>query len=279
MEVTLKEIAMTFILFLLVLGTAIALGQVRITGMGKTISQLQNESALKDKTIEEQKGLYEKLTLQEQNVQSVLDSKDPQIKELEAQLKATKQQALTATQVALTWKKAYEGAAKATQSTVSSPSAVTTGPSSSGTTSLSRERVDFNQTYDFLGVTGYTMTNPPEAYLKIQQLRPLKLTLAVTQDSTKAWHTYVTSSEENVQPEVTVTAVNPFMEDPKWYERISLKSDVGLGSTSGGAGVLLGLGATLDVGKFTVGPAAWVTVSDRVDKYLGVMAGWRPFAH
>src|SRR5580692_4364441 len=105
MEVTLKETAVTFILFLLVLGTAIALGQVRIAGMGKTISQLQNEAALKDKTIEEQKGLYEKLTLQEQNVQSVLDSKDPQIKELEAQLKATKQQALTATQVALTWKK------------------------------------------------------------------------------------------------------------------------------------------------------------------------------
>ena len=64
MEVTLKETAVTFILFLLVLGTAIALGQVRIAGMGKTISQLQNEAALKDKTIEEQKGLYEKLTLQ-----------------------------------------------------------------------------------------------------------------------------------------------------------------------------------------------------------------------
>jgi cell division protein FtsL len=241
----------------------------------KLTVDLQNQLAAKDKTLEEQKGLYTKLTLQESNVQSVLDSQDKQIQELKEQLKSSGQQLLDATQTSLTWRHAYEGIAKSTQSTVVSPP---TGPGSTGTgTSVSRARVDFDETFDYIGVTGYTLTNPPEAYLKLTQLRPLKLTVASAQDKTGAWHTYVTSSETNVQADIVVSAVNPYLEEPKWYEKLALRGDLGVGSTSAGAGVLFGLGATYEVGRFDVGPAAWLTVTDRVDKYLGVMVGYHPF--
>src|SRR5579872_1178800 len=67
----------------------------------KQIIDLQNQAALKDKTIEEQKGLYEKLTVQTNNVQNLLNSKDTQIAELEAQAKKDDEQLSNATSISL----------------------------------------------------------------------------------------------------------------------------------------------------------------------------------
>jgi hypothetical protein len=233
---------------------------------------LQNQLASKDKELQEAPGLYAKLALQE--AKPILDQKDAQIQELQRQLKQTGDSLLDATQLKLTWQKAYEGLAKASQSQVSGqPSSHQTG----STTTQSRDRVDFSETFDNMEVTGYTMTNPPEAYLKLAQLRPLKLTVAVAQTKDGAWRTYVTSSEQNVRPDIQVTSVNPYLIETKWYEKLAVRADLGVGSTSAGAGVLLGVGATFEIGRFDVGPAVWLSVTDRADKFAGVMVGWHPF--
>lgn len=228
---------------------------------------LQNQLASKDKTIEEQKGLYEKLALQESNVENVLNSKDKQIQELEAQLKSTGQQLETATSTSVYWKKAYEG--------VTEVSEKETPPE--GSNKSPRIEVDFKRDFGYIGVHGWCKTNPAEGWVFVENLRPLKLTVALSQDKSKAWHSYVTSSEENVAADITVSAVDPYILQPKWYEKLAVRGDFGVGTTDSGTGLLLGLGATMEIGRFDVGPAVWVGISNRVDRYLGAMVGFHPF--
>lgn len=237
----------------------------------KRITQLQNEMAAKDKTIEVQKGLYTKLTIQSENVKSFLDQKDQQVKALEEQIKKQKQDLLSASTVVASWKKAYEGLAKATQTEVPPDPAK---PELGGKT---RQKVDFHQDFGYIGVDGWTLTNPAQAWVRVKQNRPLKLTLAISQDKDKVWHTYATSSEENVGVDIQVTAVNPFLLRPKWYEKIGVAIDLGMGTNRGGLGALVGVGLNYQIKQFTIGPHVWLGINDIVDKYYGVAFQWRPF--
>lgn len=230
---------------------------------------LQNQLALRDKTIEEKNGLYEHLAISSSGVIGQLDESNAQVKALKEQLKKSGEQLDNATSVALNWKKAYEGVANATQSTVPSTD---TSPSAA-----SRIRVDFNENWGYISAKGYTLTSPPEAFVHVQQDRPLKLTVALSQDKTGAWHSYTTSSEDNVNADITVSAVNPSLRNERWYERIGVAADLGIGSQSTGAALLLGVGATLQIGQFDVGPSIWMTVSDHADKFYGASMVWHPW--
>ncbi len=235
----------------------------------KRITQLQNEMAEKDTTIEVQKGLYTKLTVQSENVKGVLDQKDVQVKELENQINKQKQQLLDATTLVASWKKAYEGVANATETTVP--------PDPKKPLEATREKVDFHQDFGYVKVDGWTLTKPPQAWVRVSQGRPLKLTLALSQDSARAWHTYATSSEENIGVDIQVTAVNPYILQPKWYEKIGIAIDLGMGTNRGGLGALAGLGLNYQIKQFTIGPHVWLGINDTVDKYYGIAFEWRPF--
>jgi hypothetical protein len=236
---------------------------------------LQNAAASTAKTIETANGVYEKLTLQLASVQSVVDSKDPQIKELEAEVQKNHEQISDATSVSLYWKQKYQSAINVTQTTVPA-----VPPSASSLGSAERIKVSFTHDFGPYHVEGYTLTNPAYGWLTLSQLQPLKLTMAVTQDKTGAWHSYVTSSDNNTQADILVSAVNPNLRTPHWYEKLALQVDLGLGSTSGGAGVLTGIGGSYDFGsqgQFSLGPKAWLTVSNHVDTFYGLNFGWHPF--
>lgn len=232
----------------------------------KSIIDLQNQIAERDKTIEIQKGVNHKLTTQLDDVNDLLNGKDEQVKLLLSELKKRKEEVLTATTFAAKWKAAYEAEVKAHQTEVPG-----TNPDTK------RTKIDFEKDWGYISVKGYTLSDPPEAWIKVQQNRPLKMTLAISQDKEMRWHTYVTSSEENVGIDVVVSGVNPWLLTPKWYERIGLNTNVGLGSNQGGLGALLGLGVDYQIGKFSLGPAMWFGISDRVDRFYGATLSWRPF--
>lgn len=250
----------------LVLGAGFVLKQ---RAYEKRILELQNEAAAKDKTIEVQKNLYTKLSLQSNDVKGTLDQKDAQVKELEDQIKKQKQQLLDATSVSVQWKKAYEGlASNATETTV---------PPGEKPGDKQREKVDFHQDFGYIGVDGWTLTNPAQAWVRVKQNRPLKITLAMSQDSNKAWHTYASSSEDNVGIDIQVTAVNPNVLQPKWYENIGLLTSVGGGTNQMGGAFLVGEAITYKFRQFTLGPSIWLGINNRVDKYYGLVFEWRPF--
>lgn len=240
----------------------------------KRIAKLQNDMAEKDKTIEIQKGLYTRLTVQTEGIKDTLDKKDEQVKSLLDQVKKQKQELLTATSVVVQWKKAYESLATATQTTV--PADPMKLPKD-GEATVNREKVDFHKDFGYLNVDGWTLTNPPQAWIRVSQGRPLKITLALSQDKEKKWHTYATSSEENIGVDISVTSVNPHMLSPKWYENIGIVTGLGVGTNQSGLGALFSVGLNYRIKQFSIGPQVWLGLNDVVDKYYGVNFEYRPF--
>lgn len=225
--------------------------------------ELLNQIAFKDKTVEEGKGTYTKLELQLQNVQSVLDQKSVQVQDLEAQVKKDGQDIQSATSVSLKWKQAYEASVAASQSTV---------PPQNG--QPERKRVDFSQDFGYIHTTGYTLTDPAYAWLKLEQTKPLTLTMAVTQGKDKTWRAYVTSSDSNMSADIVVSAVNPDINTIRWYERLSVIGQIGVGSS----GVLAGAGLGLQLNRFDFGPSVWASVTDKASVFYGLHVAWHPFA-
>ena len=237
-------------------------GAVKKHNYEKQILQLQNQIATSSKTVEDQKVLYEKLTVQTGDLKDLLNLKDTQIQELNNQINKDKDQLVSVTTAVSAWKKAYEGLANATQSTIPP----------TGVNVATRERVDFDKNFGYIEASGYTETNPPEAYVKVQQNRPLKFTVAVAQNKDKSWKTYATSSEDNVFVDIQVAGVNPLALEPRWYEKLDLNSQLGVGS-----GVLAGVGLGIGISRFTVGPNMWITTGTSVNKFYGINVTWHPF--
>lgn len=256
----------------LIFAGAIIFAAVKKNSYEKQITELQNQVALNAKTIEVGKGLYEKATLQLTDLKSAMDSKDAQVKELEAQISKGKEDLLDATSLTVSWKHAYESVATATETHIAA-----SGPSSTPSSLPGRTRVDFTKDFGYIGVTGYTLTDPAEAWVSVKQNRPLKMVLAISQSKDKSWHTYVTSSEDNVQPDISVAAVNPYFFDAHWYEKIGITSALAAGPTSRGAGLLIGIGVTYKVSHFDFGPAFFLDVTDGLGKYFGATFAWHPF--
>jgi len=234
----------------------------------KELARLRNEAASKDQTIEIQKGLYTKLVIESDNIKSLLDSKDLQIKELLGQVKKNDEDLLTANQLVVQWKKAYEGLATANQTHVEP-----TQPGQPG-----RDRVSFNKDFGMIGVKGYTLTNPAEAWVSVNQLKPLKITVAVTEDKNHQWHSYATSSDENTAVDIALSGVNPYILEPKWYEKVQFNAVLAGGNTQNGFGGLVGLGVSYKIKQFDVGPAAFLGIGTTVSPYFGATFAWRPFA-
>ena len=232
-------------------------GGVKSCSYERELTSLRNAVAEKDHTVEVQAGVYRKLAVEHEQLQSLLDSKDIQVKLLTDELKKSGETLLTANTLALQWKKAYEGLASATQHDESS----------------GRIQVDFSKDFGYIGVDGWTKTNPAEAYVKVQQKRPLRVTLVVGQKDDRAWESHVTSSEENVGIDIRLAGVNPKMLQAKWYEKVGGTLDLGVGGT----GFLGAVGLSYEFGKFELGPKVWLTAGNNFGISYGAGVTWHPW--
>jgi len=264
MELSPKTLGITGGVVLLLFIVLAGVMTIKKNSYESRITELQNAVAQRDVTIETQKGVFQKLTLQSKDLSSLLDSKDEQIQLLQKELKKGKEELLTANSLVVRWKKAYEAQVAGHQTEV--PPVVPGG--------IVRKKVEFEKDFGYIGVSGFTLTDPPEATLKVQQNRPLKLSVAVSQDKDGTWKSRATSSEENMAIDITLAAVNPWLLEPRWYENIGLSVDLG-----GGTGFLAGVGASYKIGKFEVGPKGWFTIGGGgVGGFVGAQLLWHPFA-
>lgn len=227
------------------------------------VRDLQNQVAQRDKTIEVQKDVYAKLTLQVDDLKTSIDTSTAEGKRLADEVAKTKGELVTVTNTLVQLKKQVaEG--KGTQTDV--PGGKPGDPA--------RKRVDFAKDFGFAGVTGFTLTDPPEYHLELGQgSRPLKLALALTQQKDRSWRTLVTSSDSNVAVDIGVTAVNPLVLEPKWYEGLKLTADLGFGS----GGALGGVGASFKLGQFDLGPKVWGVTTGGGHTFYGGGVSWAPF--
>lgn len=256
--------------FFLIVGALII--HFQIASYQRRISDLQNQIAQKDKTIELNNGTFEKLTQTNGDLKSFLDENDKQLKELKKQLDQKNAEVLSVTQTSIKWKKAYESFASASQTEVK------TDDQAGKKEERIREKVDFSKNFGIISVNGYTLTDPPEAYVKVQQERPLKLTLTVSQNSDGTWTSYATSSDENTQIDIGLSAVNPYSFSPRWYEKIGISGGISIGTDLSGLGLLSSLSLSYRLQKFSLGPKIDVLLTDRVSKFYGFQMTWYPFA-
>jgi hypothetical protein len=232
------------------------------------LAELRNAVASRDATIETSVGVFQRLAMEHGNLSVALDIKDAQVKSLVEDLKKNHEELLVANTLSIKWKKAYEGMANAEYS-----------HEDGGTPdSQDRDVVAFHKDFGYIFVYGYTKTNPVEAYIKLEQRRPLRLTMVVSQKEDDSWVTHVTSSEENVGVDIQLAAVNPKLLDYHWCERLGLMIDLGGGPN----GFLGGIGVSAQFGKFELGPKIWAVypagTGTGVAAFYGVSAIWHPFS-
>lgn len=242
----------------------IAVGAVayfKVKAYEKKITDLQNAIAEKDVTLEVQKQIYAKLVIQMDDLKSAIDASTEEGKRLADEVKKNKGELLAVNNALI---KLKEQVAKGT---------------GTQTEVAGRKKVDFAQDFGYARVAGFTLTDPPEFELKLGQgSKPLKITTALEQLPDGSWKTLTSSSDQNVAVEIGVTAVNPYMLEAKWYEKVKLHLDLGIGSA-----LLGGVGASYQVGEFDFGPTIWYTaVKDANQNYVGGAAfglnfSWAPF--
>lgn len=184
------------------------------------IADLSEKLATFGETIEIEKNLYAKKVAEIKDLNSIIDG----IAGLKKQLENSKAELLVHQKLAIKWKKAYEAILKATQ--------VDVDPTSPG---VVRKRIDFAGKLGPINATGYTLTDPPEAFLKLEQVTPLVVTVSVAQNKDGSWSSLATSSDDNVSIDIELAGVNPLILSPKWYQRIWVGASASpIGDTSAG---------------------------------------------
>lgn len=249
----LKYLAVAMFVCMLLL---VAVFAVKRASYESEVTRLQNEVAARDATIETAKQVYSKLALETQNLQGLLSSKDDEIKSLMKTIKARDEDLLVANNLVVYWKKKFEATGGGTQTNVGE-----------------RIKVEFSKDFGYIKTTGFTLTDPPEFFVSVEQNRPLKMTLVVGQLNDGSWKADVTSSEENVGVDISVAAVNPRVLAPKWYEGFGVNMDVGVGPGM----ALVGIGASYKISNFEVGPKVWIA-APTLDVVYGANITWHPFS-
>ena len=90
------------------------------------------------------------------------------------------------------------------------------------TTGNERHRVNFEFKHGLAKMTGWTLTNPPDASMLFEWIRPIELTTVITRGQSGAWHGYVTSPDSMVVPTKLDIKVDDSIFDPAnraWYRR------------------------------------------------------------
>lgn len=233
------------------------------------ILRLQNLVAEKDQTIEIKEGLFVKKAQEYSDLKELLDSSRDREKQLRDEISKNKEKILALTKAAVYWKKAYEGAVNATQEPGEEPSA-----SCKDECLRIRTRVNFSKDFGVIKVTGYTVTNPPEGSVKVEQVRPVVVTIALSQSKDGSWNVRGTTDDENIGIDFKIAAVNPLVLERKWYEDVYVSNQFGIS----GSGVTDTVGLGMRFGSISVGPTYTYTHDGSSSTFYGGSVSWFPFS-
>jgi hypothetical protein len=232
------------------------------------IVELQNQVALRDKTIEVKEGVYQKLAVQTKDLSRFLDEKDAELNALRGQLKMQGSELLTANTIVVQLRKDLKDAKSTT--------VVIADPAKPG---VKRVNIDTEERFDPFQVTGNATincdSNQGQYEVNLTQRSPIKFSVIVSQDKDGTWRSSATSSTKAFGVDIALAGVNPYLLEEKWYEKLSVAAELGV-STS--PGLLAGAGVNLEIGKFDVGPRVWATLDGRgAVPYFGASFAWHPF--
>lgn len=231
------------------------------------IVELQNQVAERDRTIEVQNGVYQKLTLQAKDLSQLLNDKDVKLTSLRNQLNKQGSELLTANTLVVKLRKDLQDSKDTTVVIVDS--------AKPGVKQVNIDTQDKFDPFQVLGKVNVDCDSSQAHYdINLSQRNQIKFSVVVSQDKDGSWRSSATSSSRNFEVDIALAAVNPYILEEKWYEKISLAVELGIGTNPG---LLAGAGLDLEIGKFDVGPRVWAVVDHGASPYFGVSFAWHPF--
>lgn len=123
----------------------------------------------------------------------------------------------------------------------------------------SRSRVDFDTIHeDFIRIHGFTLTNPAEANLSMEFVRPINFTVATTQLPDRSWRTYLHSDWPNLEIGQIESQITPLEQVETSRRSWVADFEIGLWGAAGVSGDVgvLGLEAGYDFGWLELGVLA-----------------------
>lgn len=177
---------------------------------GKKIKELTNIILSAENTIKIKDGIVIKKTVELQNLKNNLDSSNEQISKLIFAANKLKADLIYANQLNVIIKD-LEGKLKAVQSTDQKHPG--------------RKIVEFSGNLKNFNVDGWTKTDPPESFIKINQIKPIKLSVGILKNKSNIYSTVVTS-EDDVEIDVNTATIDLKMNE-HWYNKIYISANVG----------------------------------------------------
>lgn len=186
----------------------------------KKVATLSSALAKSEGMIKETKTSYSAKAQQVEDLESAN-------KELQGKIKDRDEKVAALGEVALTWKDKYFKIKNASQTVVDSGGQPIPDAPSCDLPPDARVRVDFDQTQDYLKVTGHTLTNPAYAEVEVSWTRALKLSFILTKKD-KDFRLYLDSNSEDLVPGDLSLRVDPSVFERPWYEHILVGTDLSL---------------------------------------------------
>jgi hypothetical protein len=137
-----------------------------------------------------------------------------------------------------------------------------------------RFMVAFSENFDYLNVSGQTWTNPGEAHLELKWLRPLRFSLILAKDEKDNFRAYLDSKDSDIESVELNLKVDPSVFDVKFYERLAVGANIGLGD-----GLLTSVSANILIfDNWFVGPFFATTFDGKdIKKFYGGNVLWQLF--
>ncbi len=143
-----------------------------------------------------------------------------------------------------------------------------------------RIRVEFDQLHEeFIRVSGHTLSNPPEAEIGLEFVRPVNFTLAVTQLEDLSWRSYITTDFPGMTIGEIETLVSPLARpaDVRRWEQDLEFGVYGNAAVTGNFGSF-GVDVGYDFGPIDISvDLGGTTYSGTTDFTVGGRVGFAPF--
>jgi hypothetical protein len=235
-------------------------------------ADLRNALAKKDETIKTLDGAFKKLVVEHDNLKATN-------KDLQTTIEKAKQEVISAQQIGVYWEGKFNDAV----TLLPNPFPFDPGEwKKPGPQKCTAEPAEFRAVNDYgmflAGCKLYTYDPDTQVHTLVEPgTRPLKLNFALTRDKNKMWHSYVKvepPDDKVLRVEIGETSVNMEPLEERWYEKLSIHIDLGVGSS----GVLGGVGGAYRFGQFNLGPSIWgVTSGTGGSSFYGINFSWSPF--
>ena len=219
----------------------------------KQVQNLNNQIAQNQKTIQETKDSYSKLAIDASGLKS-------ENSDLQSKIKSRDEKVASLTQINFQLKNQSLKISDAKQTNVQQ-----------GTTQ--RTRVDFQKSTNVVDVSGFTLTNPPEAQVDLN-FKDLNLQLALAKDDNGNFRVYLDDKNSDFTNVNLGLKVDPSVFSKKWYELVG----IGGGAMIGNNVFISNIGIQVKIYHLLVGPmVGMVTGVPGNNKLYGLQFSWFPF--